>query len=266
MDSVIEFAKTYNDEMNAVIIFSEKEICSNACAELFNLAMITGKLGKTANGLMSIKEKNNAQGIFDMGICPTLGVGAVDIKDKDLQAKLKKVWKLKSLPEEVNVSQFDRLDKGKLKNLFIFGEDPLGCTEDKVKVAGWLTVAEFVVVMDYFLTDTANQADLVLPASFPFESGGTFTNTQKTIQPFEASFETACGLTTLEQLASLMKHFEIKQKGETDAVMAEIVKLLPAGNAEQKFVFRETEENNDCRMFDHGCDFIVKHFDEEFDN
>ena len=96
MDSVIEFAKEYNNEMNAVIIFSEKELCSNACAEIFNLAMTTGKLGKTANGLMSIKEKNNAQGIFDMGICPTLGVGAIDIKDKDLQAAMKKVWKVKS--------------------------------------------------------------------------------------------------------------------------------------------------------------------------
>ncbi len=266
MDSVIEFAKAYNNEMNAVIIFSEREICSNTCSELFNLALITGKLGKTANGLMSIKEKNNAQGIFDMGICPTLGVGAIDIKDKNLQALMKKVWKVKSLPKEVNVSQFERLEKGKLKNLFIFGEDPLGCTEDKVKVAGWLTIAEFVVVSDYFMTDTAMQADLVLPASFPYESGGTFTNTQKVIQPFEAGFDAASGLTTLQQLAGMMKHFEIKQKGEAEAVMSEIVKLLPADSKDQKFVFSTTTEINDCRMFNHGCDFIVKHFDEEFDN
>ncbi len=266
MDSVIEFAKAYNNEMNAVIIFSEKEMCSNSCQELFNLAMITGKLGKTANGLISLKEKNNAQGIFDMGICPTLGVGAVDIKDKNLQALLKKVWKVKSLPKEVNVSQFERLEKGKLKNLFIFGEDPLGCTEDRVKVAGWLTIAEFVVVSDYFMTDTANQADLVMPASFPFESGGTFTNTQKVIQAFEAGFDAACGLSTLEQLSALMKQFEVKQKGDATTVMAEIVKLLPAGDQEQKLEFNMTAEINDCRMFHHGCDFIVKHFDEEFDN
>lgn len=266
MDSVIEFAKAYNNEMNAVIIFSEKEMCSNSCQELFNLAMITGKLGKTANGLISIKEKNNAQGIFDMGICPTLGVGAVDIKDKNLQALLKKVWKVKSLPKEVNVSQFERLEKGKLKNLFIFGEDPLGCTADRVKVAGWLTIAEFVVVSDYFMTDTANQADLVMPASFPFESGGTFTNTQKVIQAFEAGFDAACGLSTLEQLSALMKQFEIKQKGDATTVMAEIVKLLPTGDQEQKLEFNMTAEINDCRMFNHGCDFIVKHFDEEFEN
>jgi len=265
MDSVIEFAKAYNNEMNAIIVFSEKEICSNACAELFNLAMITGKLGKTANGLMSIKEKNNSQGIFDMGICPTLGVGAVDIKNKDLQESLKKVWKVKSLPREVNVSQYERLERGKLKNLFIFGEDPLGCTEDKVKVAGWLTVAEFVMVQDYFMTDTANQADLVLPASFPFESGGTYTNTQKVIQQFNGDFDAACDKTTLQQLSAIMKQFEIKQKADPTAIMSEIVKLLPENGTDRKYSFSITEAINDCRMFNFGCDYIVKRFDEEFD-
>jgi predicted molibdopterin-dependent oxidoreductase YjgC len=264
MDRVIEFAKSYNNEMNAVLIFSEKEICSTACSELFNLAMITGKLGKTANGLISIKEKNNAQGIFDMGICPTLGVGGVHIKNKELVEKMKKVWGIKSLPKDVNESQFERLEKGKLKNLFIFGEDPLGCTEDKVKVAGWLTVADFVVVMDYFMTDTANQADLVLPASFPFETGGTFANTQKVIQNFECGFEAKSGLNTLEQLSSLMKKFEIKQKSKPEATMAEIAKLLPSERTETKYSFVITKENNDCRMFNHGCDYIVKRFDEEF--
>lgn len=266
MDSVVEFAKAYNNEMNAVIIFSEKEMCSNACAELFNLAMITGKLGKTANGLISIKEKNNAQGIFDMGICPTLGVGALDIKDKTLVEKMKKVWKVKSLPRDVNVSQYERLEKGKLKNLFIFGEDPLGTTQDKVKVAGWLSVADFVVVMDYFMTDTADKADLVLPASFPFETGGTFTNTQKVIQEFEKGFDAATTKDTLQQLAGIMNEFGIKQKSKARDVMSEIIKLLPAKDSTEKFSFSKTMETNNCRMFDHGCDYIVKYFDEEFDN
>jgi formate dehydrogenase major subunit len=266
MDSIIEFAKAYNNELNAIIIFSEKELCSNACSELFNLAMITGKLGKTANGLMGIREKNNAQGIFDMGICPTLGVGSIDILDKGLQAKMKKVWKVRSLPKEINVSQFERLERGKLKNLFIFGEDPLGCTNDKVKVAGWLTVAEFVVVMDYFMTGTAEQADIVLPASFPFESGGTFTNTQKVIQHFEAGFPVAGGMTTADQLSALMRHFDLKQDSSPEAVMEEIIKLLPENGEHDKLMFNTTEEGTDCRMFGHGCDYIVKYFDEEFDN
>ncbi len=265
MDSVIEFAKEYNNQMNAVIIFSEKELCSDACSELFNMAMITGKLGKTANGLISIKEKNNAQGIFDMGICPTLGVGALDIRDKGLVSRMKKKWKVKEVPQVVNISQYQSLEAGKLKNLFIFGEDPLGCTTNKVKVAGWLTVADFVMVQDYFMTDTAKHAELILPASFPFESGGTFTNTQKVIQEFEAAFKPASGMTTLEQLSGLMKQFGIKQKSDPGDVMLEAISLLPPEAIQEKHRFISTEEKTNCHMFAHGCDYIVKRFDDEFD-
>lgn len=265
MDSVIEFAKAYNNEMNAVVVFSEKELCSSTSIELFNLAMITGKLGKTANGLISVKEKNNAQGVFDMGICPSLGVGAVDINNKELVSEMKKVWNVSSLPENVNISQYEQLEKGKLKNLFIFGEDPLGCAEDKVKVIRWLDISKFVMVMDYFMTETAEQADLILPASFPFETGGTFTNTQKVIQPFEAVFEARAGKNTLQQLAGIMERFNVDQKATPESIMSEIVKLLPKGENEEKYYFVNTNDKDGCHIFNHGCDFIVKKTDEEFE-
>ncbi|MCD4697261.1 MAG: FAD-dependent oxidoreductase, partial [Bacteroidales bacterium] len=185
MDQIIEFAKEFNNEMNAILIFSEKKICEQAAYELQNLVMITGKLGKTSNGIISLKEKNNSQGLFDMGICPKLGVGAQDSKNESLQNQIKKVWGVKDLPESINGSQYDSFEKGLIKNLFIFGEDPLGCAQNKVKVAGWLSVTDFVVVQDYFMTDTAQHANLVLPSSMPFEIGGSFTNTQKMIQEFE---------------------------------------------------------------------------------
>lgn len=260
------FAEAYNKEMNAVIIFSEKELCSSACAELFNLAMITGKLGKTASGLVSIKEKNNSQGIFDMGICPTLGTGGVDIADKDLAAKLRKVWNIDGLPAVSDDSLTHRLDGGKLKNMMIFGEDPLGCAIDKAKVSKWLKGAGFIVVSDYFMTETAAQADLLLPASFPFESGGTFTNTQKVLQSFEQAFAPKAGLDNLSQLAGLMRHFGIEQPPAPDDIMSEIIKLLPSVANNGSFVFSATELPNWRRMFDHGCDSVVKRFDDEFEN
>ena len=88
MDQVIEFAKEFNNEMNAIIIYSEKEVCAQAAFEMKNLAMVTGKLGKTSNGLISLKEKNNSQGLFDMGICPKVGVGSQPIQNKDPQDKM----------------------------------------------------------------------------------------------------------------------------------------------------------------------------------
>ncbi len=94
--SLIDIAAGFNNEPNAIIIFSEKHLSANACKELFNLCMITGKLGKTSSGLVSLKEKNNSQGLFDTGI--------TGFDDRQLFL----------------------LNKGKIKNAFIFRRRPYG--------------------------------------------------------------------------------------------------------------------------------------------
>jgi formate dehydrogenase major subunit len=266
MDMIIEFAKEFNKEMNAVIVYSEKELCSTAASELKNLAMITGKLGKSSNGLIALKEKNNSQGLFDMGICPKLGIGSLPVLDKDLQAKMKEKWGVKKLPETINVSQFDSLEKGMLKNIFIFGEDPLGCSQNKVKVAGWLSVADFIVVQDYFMTETAKHSDLVLPASLPFETGGSFTNTQKVIQEFDAVLPSKVEIDSFGQLNALLGKFGITGHNSPREVMMEAVSLLPSGGTAVSLRFIYTQEQNCNRMFNYGCDVVVKRFEEHFDN
>ena len=266
MDNIIEFAKEFNNQMNAIIVFSEKEISSNASFELFNLAMITGKLGKTSSGLISLKEKNNSQGLFDMGICPTLGVGSQAILDKPLQRKMKKLWHTRSLPKTVNVSQYESLEKGILKNIFIFGEDPMGCALNKVQVAGWLSIVDYVVVQDYFLTETAQMADLVLPASFPIETGGNYTNTQRVIQKFEKHFDKKVKKSSYKQMIDILKKLGSREESKSiEGVMSEAMSLLPINNIGKKFKFNYTSNNNNNRIFNHGCDYINKRFDEEFE-
>jgi predicted molibdopterin-dependent oxidoreductase YjgC len=228
--------------------------------------MITGKLGKTSSGLIALKEKNNSQGLFDMGICPKLGVGTQPVLDKELQAKMKEKWNVKKLPDTINVSQFETLEKGMLKNIFIFGEDPLGCGQNKVKVAGWLSVADFIVVQDYFMTETAKHSDLVLPASFPIESGGSFTNTQKVIQEFEEGLPSKVALKSFEQLSALLEKFGLKGCETTKDVMMEAISLLPTEKLEEKQHFTNTLELDNSRMFNYGCDVVVKRFEEQFEN
>ena len=65
---LIDFATDFNNEQKAILVFAEKNITSETAKEIFNLILITGKLGKTSSGLISLKEKNNSQGLFDMGI------------------------------------------------------------------------------------------------------------------------------------------------------------------------------------------------------
>ena len=261
---VAEFAFNYNKELNAIIVFSEKEISSSASAEMFNLTMITGKLGKTSNGLISLKEKNNTQGLFDMGINPLFGVGGIPISDNARVEELKKVWNVNQLPLQSNdLTGF--LDEGKIRNLFVFGEDPIGCSNHPQPVK-WLNGIEFKVVQDYFMTPTALLADLILPASFPVETGGTFTNSQKVIQGFNMVIPGKTEMNNLEQLAELMSEFGLDGPSEKDSVFAEIISALPGGNDHSLLKLQVTNGDDRFRIFNHGCDSVVRMFDEEFNS
>jgi predicted molibdopterin-dependent oxidoreductase YjgC len=214
---------------------------------LQNLALITGKLGKTGSGLIALKEKNNSQGLHDMGICRKHGVGSVRVANPG------------------NLTLKESLQGGMFKNIFIFGEDPVGCAAEKAQVEGWLRNAGFLVVQDYFMTETAAMADLILPASFPVESGGSYTNTLKMIQGFEAHFKPVVEKTNLEQLAGLLNANGIAQSADHHEVLAEVISKLPKGEEEKKFSFSIAGGDNPARLFDHGCDYLVKRFDEDFE-
>jgi formate dehydrogenase major subunit len=259
-----EFAENYDKEMNAIVIFSEKEVSANACNELFNLAMITGKLGKTANGLISLKEKNNSQGLFDMGMNPEYGIGGIPITDKSFREKLMKKWGVCNLPEQV-YDLYSLVDNGKIKNMFVFGEDPLGCAGDTKKVETWITKPEFLMVQDYFLTETAKEADLILPASFPFETGGTYSNTQKVLQKFEKSTSAKTGDDNCKQLIKILEKFGQKELTDVVDVMMESINLLPTIEESSKHLFCLTSDENQNRMFEYGCDHLVKYFEESFE-
>jgi formate dehydrogenase major subunit len=116
------------------------------------------------------------------------------------------------------------------------------------------------------MTETAQHAHLILPASFPVESGGSFTNTQKVIQPFEQVFSPKVDRTGLQQLADLLNALGVKQGSECSEVLDEALSLLPQPFEDRKYHFENTEGDNPGRIYEHGCDHIVKRFDEEFKN
>jgi formate dehydrogenase major subunit len=211
-----------------------------------------------------MKEKNNSQGLHDMGICRNHGVGGVLLKEEDSRLKIMKAWKMNAFPEISAKSIYEGLESGALKNLFVFGEDPVGCATDKAQVEGWLSNAGFVVVQDYFMTETAAMADIILPASFPVESGGSYTNTQKMIQGFEAQFKPAVEKTSLEQIAGMLRAEGIEQSADHHEVLSEIMSLLPESH-ELAYSFGSTAGDNPARIFGHGCDYLVKRFDDEFE-
>jgi formate dehydrogenase major subunit len=265
IDELAQFAKDFNNEPNAVLVFSEMEVSANVSFELFNLAIITGKLGKTAQGLIALKEKNNSQGVIDMGGCHKIAPGCQPYSSAEVLARMKKIWGT-DIPENVQ-STYRMLQRNELKQLFIFGEDPVGCAVNRAEVEGWFNNIDFLMVQDYFITDTARRADLILPASLPFETGGSFTNTQKFLRKFEKQMDSPIEKTSPQQLIALLSRLGINGINDVEDALWEAFKLLPPPTdpEKRKFALRHTEHDNNNRQFNHGCDIVNKLFDEEFE-
>ncbi len=265
-DKIAEFAKDYNNEMNAVLVFSEKELSAHACTEVFNLAMITGKLGKTASGLIPLKEKNNAQGIFDMGAIPAYGVGTQCITDEAFKARMKTSWGVDAIADDLRKCMLGAMKEGAYKNLFIFGEDPVGCAIDKDEVNAWMKNAAFVAVQDYFMTETAQAADLVLPATMPIEMDGSFSNAQKVFQEFEAQFTCKLEKQSFEQVTDVLELLGVKGEKEVMDIRAEALSLLPTEAKDEAYQFTYTEANSNYnRLFNYGCDAVHLRFETDFE-
>jgi formate dehydrogenase major subunit len=228
------------------------------------LAMITGKLGKLANGIISLKEKNNSQGLFDMGITPGSGPGGQSMKDTTFFKQLEEKWQTKGLSQ--STPDMMKLLSGKMiRNLFVFGEDPVGCAKTEAP-GNWIKDADFVMVQDYFMTSTAMEADLILPATFPAETGGSYTNAQKVIQEFDALMNPKPEMTNLEQLSGILEKFGFIAHPTSKDVFMEFISLLPQKKDHLKLSFKTTENDDSNRIFDYGCDMVVKRFEEDFEH
>ena len=265
VEQIATFAESYNKEQNAIIVFSEKEISGAASKEIFNLAMITGKLGKTASGIISLREKNNSQGLFDMGVSPHFGIAGQSLSDAGYVTRLKQKWGSEDDVTYETECLHSKLREGKLMNLLIFGEDPAGCAIDKAGVTSLFKAVKFLAVQDYFMTETAARADLILPASLPPETGGSFTNSQKVIQQFGAELTSKVEMNNLQQLCGLLHEFGFNSTADPAELFMEAVSLFPGRKSDKKLFLRITGKDNQHRRFNYGCDAIMKRFEEEFE-
>ncbi|PLW94434.1 MAG: hypothetical protein C0592_02810 [Marinilabiliales bacterium] len=260
-DQIESLANEMNNAMNSVIMYSEEDISSAAALEILNFNLITGKQGKMASGTIALKTKNNSQGLRDMGICPKTSVGGRSLMEA--REDLQKLWGVNDLSDRVDYSIKDKLMNYEVKNLFIFGEDPVGTALDEKEVNDLIFNTGFVVVADSFLSETAKAANLVLPLAFGFETGGSFTNTQRVIQRFEAKCEPINEVNNIDMMNMFNEAFGLKTYETADEVFDEISGLLPA-EAENIFDFSITDGDNPRNMFDNGADYLMDRFRKEF--
>ncbi len=148
------------------------------------LAMITGNIGRPGVGVNPLRGQNNVQGAADMGVQPHQGAGYLDVTVAENLAHYAKQYgvpvpsaKGYKIPE-----MFDAALEGKLKALWIMGEDVAQTDPNTTKVVAACESLELLIVQELFMTDTARLATVVLPGSSFLEKNGTFTNGERRIQ------------------------------------------------------------------------------------
>ncbi len=155
-----------------------------AVMQIADLAMITGNIGRRGVGVNPLRGQNNVQGSADMGVQPHQGAGYLDVTDPQVRARYEAFYGVQ-LPSEVGYKipeMFDAALEGRLKALWIIGEDVVQTDPNSQKVMEALRQMEFVVVQELFMTETAKFADLVLPGASFLEKNGTFTNGERRVQ------------------------------------------------------------------------------------
>jgi predicted molibdopterin-dependent oxidoreductase YjgC len=151
---------------------------------LANLAMITGQIGRPGTGVNPLRGQSNVQGACDMGALPNYYSGYQQVANADAHAKFKKAWnvELSDNPGLTVTQMLPAALEGKIKAMYIMGENPVLSDADVTHVVEALENLEFLVVQDIFLTETAKLAHVVLPASSYAERDGTYTNTERRVQ------------------------------------------------------------------------------------
>ena len=187
LEDIQEVAEIYAEADNAAI-FTGMGMSQHRCGvdnvqNEVNLALMTGNLGCPGTGVNPLRGQNNVQGTSDVGAMPNVLPGYQPVEDDEARESVEDVWGF-DIPEEAGLTNVEISHEAgdSIKGLYIMGENPVMSEPDANRVADRLQELEFMVVQDIFMTETAEFADVVLPATSWAERGGTVTNTDRRVQ------------------------------------------------------------------------------------
>ncbi len=202
-----------------------------------NLQMLTGNLGRPGTGICALRGQNNVQGACDMGALANVYSGYQSVLVPEMKKKMEDAWGCQIAEGKVGLTVTTLInaladEPGKVKCVYIMGENPMLSDPDLHHVEKGLKNAEFIVVQDIFLTETAQLADVVLPAACFAEKDGTQTSTERRVQkwrkaqdpPGEAKpdWQIIC---ELGKAMGFEKQFSFKSPEE---IFTEISKVTPS--------------------------------------
>ena len=153
---------------------------------LISLALMTGQVGRPGAGLHPLRGQNNVQGASDAGMIPMFLPDYQPVGDDGVRSAFNEIWKSDvdfGAEKGLTVVEImDAVHDGDIRGMYILGENPAMSDPDVEHARDALAKLEHLVVQDIFLTETANYADVILPASAFAEKTGTVTNTNRQVQ------------------------------------------------------------------------------------
>ena len=153
---------------------------------LISLALMCGHVGRPGTGLHPLRGQNNVQGASDAGLIPMFLPDYQTVTDDGVRSMFNDIWQNdRDFSAEKGLTVVEIMDAvhvGQIRGMYIMGENPAMSDPDVEHARAALAKLEHLVVQDIFLTETANFADVILPATAWAEKAGTVTNTNRQVQ------------------------------------------------------------------------------------
>jgi formate dehydrogenase alpha subunit len=235
-DDLIKAARLYGGSRRAGIFYT-MGITQHACGTdnvraIANLATLTGNIGREFTGVNPLRGQNNVQGASDAACLPNVYPGYQKVDAPEVKQKFEQAWGT-ALPPAPGLSATEMINAaadGKLKAMYIMGENPIITDPNMHHTRKALERLDFLVVQDIFLTETAELADIVLPSACSYEKDGTFSNTERKVQRVRKAVEPPGeAKDDLSIIMELSKHLGYPMTYDSpEKVLAEYGRLWPA--------------------------------------
>ncbi|HEY6423237.1 MAG TPA: formate dehydrogenase subunit alpha [Pseudonocardiaceae bacterium] len=188
-DTITEVARVWGSARAGIIFWgmgiSQHTTGTDNARCLIAMCAITGNVGKPGAGLHPLRGQNNVQGASDVGLIPMFYPDYQKADSAEVRARFEQAWGVAGLDPEKGLTVTEIIGSvltGGVRGMYMLGENPFLSDPNINKVRKALSALEFLVVQDIFLTETAEFADVVLPASSYLEKDGTYTNTDRRVQ------------------------------------------------------------------------------------
>lgn len=230
-------ARLYSSAKTAIIAFGDEffqhkaEIDAVKC--LANLGMLCGHFETEGGGMTPLRLQNNMQAVCEMGGLPNFYSGYQNITTLAVKDEMEKGWGIKELSSKPDLKETDmalEMLLGNLKAMIILGGIPVRSDSNRPYPEASFQKLDFLVVQDIFITETAKQADVILPTTCFAEKNGSFTNIERKVQyvrkAVEAPDDCRDDWAIISEISSRMG-FEMSYRNSSN-IMDEIARLTPS--------------------------------------